>query len=406
MEKTILRENDPRIKSSMIEGFLIKDTENYSNTQKSLSFKILQAEEKVNEARNRALEIEQRLDAARREYDEYVKSVESTEAPSPLAMISFARKKKKLLADAEKKLDDETEILLHNLDLAKNELRISRRRLQELINKLEASGISWNELKRILMEKIAKGFFEQNELHKPKHKERKSQISEKAIKQATEQLRLKQKKKKSDGTSEGGRTFKEKNLIGKHDYYKLKGLTDEELKEYEELLKHMLYDDEDCIDPQTAWLIRFALLEDKQRRLRTIALNSSNVALYNGVFSYFMRDGGMNYQRDFERLYKGQGMDSYRRTFFHEKAHRLMAMSGFSERFISRNCRIYAKELETLFSKPSQIKYILNKVSKNLVDEELISKEFEYEVKREIERRLAMKKNLQQSSAAMSLGKR
>ena len=121
-----------------------------------------------------------------------------------------------------------------------------------------------------------------------------------------------------------------------------------------------------------------------------------------------MRDGGMTYQRDFDRLYGARGINSDRRRFFHEKAHLLMAQSGFSERFINRNCRVYARELELLFSKPSQIKAIFNRISQNLKDEELISKEFENEVKREIQRRLEMKRNLAKHPPAqmMVMGKR
>lgn len=411
MEKYLDKVKSLQADSSVLEGFLIKDTENYTNTSKSLAFKIYQEEEKVEANKQRTADFERQIDEAQKQFNEYVRSLEeSEEGLSPIAKISFGRKKKKLIAEAQEKLNNKIEILLHNMDLAKSDLRISRHRLQEMINRLEAQGISWHELKRLLMEKISQEVFFSGEVKKRElraKKEYEKREKERLAQQHLDEKLTLKKKKRNIVVSDGGRTFKEKNLIGKHDYYKLKGLTDEELKEYEELLKHMLYDDDDCIDPQTAWLIRFALLEDKQRRLRTLALNTSNTALYNGIFSYFMRDGGMQYQRDFEKLYGKQGMGPYRKTFFHDKAHVLMAQSGFSERFINRNCRIYAKELETLFSKPSEIKRIISKVSKNLVDEELISKEFENEVRREIQRRLDMKKNLAKTMPPQaSMGRR
>ena len=210
--------------------FLLEDTENYTKLSNSLSGRIFEMEEKiVAQDKMEIARLEKELENSGIVLSKELEEIENLKpSGSAFARLGLGSRKKKLLAEAEKRFEDKQTILQNRLKNARKVYEKDRILLQELINKLDAKGIVWHELKRILSEKIAQGFFVHEKLTRQKQKKEEDNLY---ISKAQKTTKLRGETK--DG--EGGRTFKEKNVIGRYDFYKIKGLTAAEKKEYEEI---------------------------------------------------------------------------------------------------------------------------------------------------------------------------
>lgn len=371
-----------------LEQYLIEDTDNYSNLNSSKVMRAFDYDEKVGICKREIADLEKRIEEVRAELNRQIGEVEDMQADSPFARLTLASKKKKLIQEINTEFDKNLEILQHRLVKAGQELEFNRMRLQELISKIEAEGANFEELKRIIIEKRAQGLFDFQQASEARRQRREK--ADLYVSRGEE----KQRSRSGTNNGEGGRTFKERNVTTIYDLYKIKGLTLAEKKELEEMYGHLIYADDKCPNPELAWQIRMALLSGKQKKYVNLALYTSNKMLFDNIFMYFVKDGGLAYQKDFERLYKGTGAVTTKKQFFGEKAYLMLNQSGYTDSFIKSHMGIYAKELEELFSKPSQMSYVLGRLSNYKEDSESMRQAFEAEVKREVNRRVEEKHNL------------
>lgn len=366
--------------------FLVDDTENYNKLSSSISGRTLELDETVQADKKEIAFLENELDSARVMLDKELSEIENMKIEgSPFAKLGLASKKKKLVQEAEKRFEDRQLVLQNRIKNAKKVYEQDRMRLQELINKIESQGISWYELKRILSEKIAQGFFVHEQLVQKKKKDDMLIISKNK-----KDTRLKAEIKDGDG----GRSFKEKNVVGKYDFYKIKGLTLAEKREYEEIFGHFVYDDKMCENPEIARRIRLALAEARNSKYKNLVLYTSDKALYNDVFLYFIKEGGKQFKQDFDRIFNTRAASAQKREFFIEKAYSMLNDSGYSSEFIKSHTGVYARELEMLMSSPSEMRFVLNQLQNKDLNTEMGKLAFENEVKREIERRIDVKHKL------------
>lgn len=370
-----------------LEELLKIDTDNYTNISSSICVKIYKLENvTIPEYKRTVTNLENQIENVHYDFEKKKKEIEDLvpEKNTPVAKIKLNSKKKKLLAEAEKEKLEKIEILTNRLKRAKDAYAENRVRCQELINKLEhKENISWHEMRRVVSEKIAQGFLQLEKNSKLLKSKNEGSLNIKRMPVG--------KTKQGETTSDGGRTFKEKNIISKHDYYKLKGLTLSEKAEYEELLSHLLYDEGACSNSEIAWKLRFALVQDQQKRFRNLALRTSDKALVDGLFSYYIKDRGRVYQRDFEKIIQSRTQSSLKRQFFAEKAFYMLYDSGHDKDFIRKHGREYARELEMLFSNPIEMKYVLDRLQNQRGDEYTANKEFQKELRIEIDRRVQQK---------------
>lgn len=369
--------------------FLLEDTENYTKLSNSLSGRIFEMEEKiVAQDKIEIARLEKELENSGIVLSKELEEIENLKpSGSAFARLGLGSRKKKLLAEAEKRFEDKQTILQNRLKNARKVYEKDRILLQELINKLDTKGIVWHELKRILSEKIAQGFFVHEKLTRQKQKKEEDNLY---ISKAQKTTKLRGETK--DG--EGGRTFKEKNVIGRYDFYKIKGLTAAEKKEYEEIFGHFIYDDKLCENPEYARRIRLALASASKNKYKNLVLYSSDKALYNDVFLYFIKEGGRQYKEDFDRIFNTRAASSQKTQFFLDKAYSMLNDSGFSAEFIKSHTGVYARELEKLMATPSEMKFVLSQLQHKDMSTETGKQAFENEVRREIERRMELKHKL------------
>ena len=123
-------------------------------------------------------------------------------------------------------------------------------------------------------------------------------------------------------------------------------------------------------------------------------LYSSDKALYNDVFLYFIKEGGRQYKEDFDRIFNTRAASSQKTQFFLDKAYSMLNDSGFSAEFIKSHTGVYARELEKLMATPSEMKFVLSQLQHKDRSTETGKQAFENEVRREIERRMELKHKL------------
>ena len=368
MVKTNKKQNSQEV----LEEFLKKDTFNFKNFKSSLSGKIYFQEQIVEREREKSLKIQLELEKLEIEFDKNLREIESFEPKSPFEKIKWQVNKKKLIKKLESERLKKYKILTEKNEKLQKSFQLNRENLQQLINRLQEYGILWSELKRLISEKIALGFiiFE--------NQNKKSEVNQKST------VKIHSNLTSSDNVtdSEGGKTVKEKNLISKNEFYMIKGLTKQEKNEYRNILKHMLYFDKKCPDPVIALKLRMALIDLNDKKLNNLILRTSNVALFDDIFSIFSKDKDFIIKHDLDYYFK------------REKAFDMLQKSGYNKIFIEKNAGIYASELEYLFSSQRKMNFIFDELKNYNLDDQKVNLKFESVVKREINRRLALKQKL------------
>ncbi len=373
--------NNAKQKSVDIEDFLKKSTSNYTKFEKSICGKIYYIEERVIVA-DKALisSLENEIVQIRIEFENRLKEIKNMKLTgSFLEKITFASKKKKLISEATKKFEDSELILQNRLKNAQEVFEKDRILLQELINKVEATGIKWYELKRLIQEKIARGFLIHKNLISRSRKKSDLYLS-KAIKR--------EKVINDSNITDGGKTYKEKNLSNKQEIYKIKGLTPAQQQEYDEILKHILFKKNECKNPKIVLKFRDSLLKFDNEKYKNMALFLGSKAIYDNLFMYFVKDGGLQYQSDYESLFSGAGAITTKSQFFRDRATKVLRESGYDNEYIKNNLKLYQTEIERLYSSPSDMQFILNNLSNSKINDINMNKKFEDEIKREINKRL------------------
>ncbi len=373
------------LESANLEDFLKKDTKNYTNTRTSVACRIYNFETKTLPAdKIRIQRLMEDKEAAETEYQNAVKDAESRVSKNLFSKLSLIAKKRQQIQEAANIRDGKLKIIEHQIKFAKQTYEEDRIKCQELKDKLGINGIDWNELKRLVAEKIAQGFLV--------FEGQKKDISKKTGNlDVFKNPNFIAKKRTRTKPADGGRTFKEKNISTKQDLLKLKGLTLSQKRELEEILGHFFYDDDGSVDYETAMKIRLALMADQKKRYNAIAMNTSNKVLARDVIGYFMKDSGRAYLKDFQSIFSS---DKLKRDFFNKKAFEMLSSSGFSMEKMRDLLPKYSEELKYLFSNPKEVSLILSNLQNQQENEQALNIEFEKLLKTEVLNRVRQNEQL------------
>ena len=157
-----------------INEFIRKDTKVYKDLKNSLCGKALELETtKLNQDK---ATIDLITDQIKYEENNYEKMVYELENPnleglSFFAKISLKSKNSKMLKKIEKEHKNTLMILNNRLKKHKSDYEDNRARLQHIIDKIEEKGFNWQDVKRLLEEKIRQGVFNNNKPKKPKEED-------------------------------------------------------------------------------------------------------------------------------------------------------------------------------------------------------------------------------------------
>jgi len=299
-----------------INDFIRKDTKQYKDSKNSLCAKAYELETKTIEQDKATVElISDQIKYEDLNYEKMVAELENPnlEGQSFFAKISIKSKNAKALKKLEKEHNNTIMILNNRLKKHKGEYEDHRVMLQHIIDKIEAKGFMWHDVKKLYEEKLFRGVFNADKAKPKKDKEE------------MEEVPLNPKKKKPKR-----KTINAGSFYGDPNYYDVSDLTPEQKREWEIMLKKYNYNKEKLRqrEIETARMMRMAMMERNQNRnYNNMIFGLSDYALFHGVFR-----GLHDAPQDLRNAMR-----------------RMMIDSGHGLSFIDRNLNGFANEFQRMF---------------------------------------------------------
>lgn len=300
-----------------INEFIRKDTKQYKDLKSSLCGKAFELETKIIEQDKATVQLVE--DQIRYEDDNFDKMVYELENPnlddlSFFAKLSLKRKNALALKKLEKEHRDTIMVLQNRLKKHKSDYEDHRVMLQHIIDKIKDKGFLWQDVRKLLEEKIGRGVFN-NKVKPDKKQEEEGEI-----------IPVKPKKPKRKTVSSG---FSDASFYGDPNYYDLSNLTPEQRREFEKLLRNYNYNKEKLRqrEIETARMMRMALFEKNSSNYQNLMFGLSDYALFKGLFR------GLHERPD--------NYDSAMR--------KMMINSGYGLSFIDKNLYSFSSEFRRLF---------------------------------------------------------
>ncbi|MBQ8425095.1 MAG: hypothetical protein IJX17_03625 [Clostridia bacterium] len=304
-----------------INEFIRKDTKVYKDLKNSLCGKAFDLE--TNQLNQDKATIDLITDQIKYEENNYEKMVYDLENPnlegqSFFAKLSIKSKNAKALKKLEKDHKNTLMILNNRLKKHKSEYEDHRVMLQHIIDKIKDKGFMWQEVKKLLEEKIRQGVFNNNKPKKPKEEDN-----------FEKEVPVKPRKPKKKILNSGS-------FYGDPNYYDISDLTPEQRREWEKMLKNYNYNKEKLRqrEIETARMMRMTMMERNERgRYDNLLFGASDYSLF-GLF------------RDMHEHSGGPLSDADARNI----ARRRMRDSGFGLSGIERGINGFANDIRNLFN--------------------------------------------------------
>ena len=369
-----------------------QDTDNYKNLKTSLCGRAFELENKTLVADKIDIEkLSNLIDKENAEFQNKLKEIED-EKTKGFSLFSGKIKKSKQIKEVTKEHENKLMILNSRLNRKQQQYEENRILLQEIIDKLANRGIIWHHARKIIAKKI-----KENSLEKPKPKLKPVKLD------SSEDVKRTGTKLNGEGTEDDtNKTFKEKNFFDMDEVYRILGLTPEEFREYQIILQYIYSNRERLRDVEISLKLRLALSFDGHLgKFKNLALYASDFALYNDIFKYLTMNDGADYANNFKRYMTAKinndrleigKMDK----FFRVEAMNLMQNSGFESEFIQRNYGAFEKEIRELYTSPSEMRKIIDRMNYPGQSYQQMHLAFQELVKQEITFRLRTKDMNQQ----------
>ena len=274
-----------------LNDFLRKDTNNYKDLAGSLCGKIYLLETKLlPEAKSTVQVLENQISFEQSNYEKRVASLEEQEPPEGagfFAKMSFKKQIAKDLKSLEKDHEKTIDILEDRLKKHKKQLEDNNEALLKLMNKLKDKGFFWEEIRKLMEEKMRLGILSFDKANAEKNKPKVKKVDPREF----EEIYPKKPKKKPTTEGSGGSSGRDIDFYGDPNYFDISKLSPMEQIEFKKLLGRYNYNRNMFAEYEEAKRLRMSMFAmDRQRELNLLRMQTSDFGLHRFLNNLFGPD--------------------------------------------------------------------------------------------------------------------
>ena len=271
-----------------LNDFLKKDTNNYKDLAGSLCGKIYLLETKLMpEDKSTIQVIENQISYEYSTYEKRVSDLEQQQVPENagfFAKMSFKKQIDKNLKSHKKTL----EVLENRLKKHEKQAAENKEDFLKLTNKLKDKGFFWEEMRKLVEEKIKLGILSFDKSNAEKNKPRVKKIDPREYEELHPQKPKKKPKSESGGSSGSGRDI---DFYGDPNYFDISKLSPMEQIEFRKLLGRYNHNRDLFQEYEEAKRIRMSMFAmDRQRELDLLRMQTSDFGLHRFLNNLFGPD--------------------------------------------------------------------------------------------------------------------